>query len=482
MPRKQNTNEIREELQKLNNDPYISKFKRSCISSAIEFYRQLYNETLNLVSNSEDRNFFEQIHEREKVINSLKAKIALYESMENKRIDMNNTEIIEKAAKKIELFKTQVDETMKNKIVEMRCKLNMEHLRCDEKLNGVLNDLEKEKKLREITEESAKRVKVGYEEALQKISVFIEKHDAQIVRHREIENKLRAEIDKKQKENVELKFVKRKDDSRLIYLEEKIVIKSEIIGHLRNQISQMISTKNMISKINDTTFLREIESLANAYDDSCTNLLRIERMLEERDNQIDKMKEERLEFEKKIEVLISEVNNLKERLDESLKSSIDEKNMNFMKLTGDFENRKAAAIFHKNNFLSCCAEKKSLERKLKLNESVKDSLILKLDEINSKSSEAQTNLEIEREENKNIKNLLNSLTNGKFMENISEVDNYRKLLRCNVCDKRFKDTVINKCMHVFCSVCIEQRIAMRNRKCPHCCEVFNTNDIKRIFL
>jgi len=64
----------------------------------------------------------------------------------------------------------------------------------------------------------------------------------------------------------------------------------------------------------------------------------------------------------------------------------------------------------------------------------------------------------------------------------TEVDIYRRLLKCNSCHTRDKNAVITKCMHVFCRQCLDTRIETRQRKCPNCGEAFGAGDIRNIYL
>lgn len=63
-----------------------------------------------------------------------------------------------------------------------------------------------------------------------------------------------------------------------------------------------------------------------------------------------------------------------------------------------------------------------------------------------------------------------------------ELGNYKKLMKCNSCHIRDKNTVILKCMHCFCKTCLDIRLETRQRKCPNCGDAFGANDVKQIFL
>ncbi|TBU16199.1 hypothetical protein CWI42_040080 [Ordospora colligata] len=86
-------------------------------------------------------------------------------------------------------------------------------------------------------------------------------------------------------------------------------------------------------------------------------------------------------------------------------------------------------------------------------------------------------------ETKKLHGVLKSLrSGGDDVDLLTQMERYRGLLRCTLCDSRFKNTAIIKCMHCFCEECINSRIKMRDRKCPSCNEPFNTSDVRKIYL
>ena len=55
------------------------------------------------------------------------------------------------------------------------------------------------------------------------------------------------------------------------------------------------------------------------------------------------------------------------------------------------------------------------------------------------------------------------------------------MLRCSVCQDRFKEVAITRCFHLFCKECIETNLANRHRKCPMCGEKFGHDDVKQVY-
>ncbi|KAF2474079.1 E3 ubiquitin-protein ligase-like protein bre1 [Lindgomyces ingoldianus] len=58
----------------------------------------------------------------------------------------------------------------------------------------------------------------------------------------------------------------------------------------------------------------------------------------------------------------------------------------------------------------------------------------------------------------------------------------RSMLQCQVCKNNFKNTVLKTCGHVFCDDCVQDRLALRARKCPNCGKAFGGNDLMRVHI
>lgn len=64
---------------------------------------------------------------------------------------------------------------------------------------------------------------------------------------------------------------------------------------------------------------------------------------------------------------------------------------------------------------------------------------------------------------------------------VEALEQYKKALRCSLCDTNVKNSVISKCMHAFCDNCLSDRLKARQRKCPNCQIDFGANDIKKLY-
>lgn len=62
-----------------------------------------------------------------------------------------------------------------------------------------------------------------------------------------------------------------------------------------------------------------------------------------------------------------------------------------------------------------------------------------------------------------------------------QLEAYKRLVRCSVCNDRNKSCVITRCYHCFCKECIEDNLEKRIRKCPGCGISFGDKDVHAIW-
>ena len=120
--------------------------------------------------------------------------------------------------------------------------------------------------------------------------------------------------------------------------------------------------------------------------------------------------------------------------------------------------------------------------------------VLKATEVSSKKankelSEYKTQL-VEKDKlienyfkksNPDLKFDLTKLKADDFITARLEVDELRKKVMCEVCNKRQKNKIIAKCYHQFCGQCLDDCLDRRERKCPTCGEKFSHNDLKQVY-
>ncbi|KAL6567112.1 hypothetical protein OROMI_015516 [Orobanche minor] len=61
-----------------------------------------------------------------------------------------------------------------------------------------------------------------------------------------------------------------------------------------------------------------------------------------------------------------------------------------------------------------------------------------------------------------------------------EIKDCKAILKCGVCFDRPKEVVIVKCFHLFCNQCIQRNLEIRHRKCPGCGTAFGQSDVRLV--
>lgn len=101
----------------------------------------------------------------------------------------------------------------------------------------------------------------------------------------------------------------------------------------------------------------------------------------------------------------------------------------------------------------------------------------------SKENERLKIKDVMNEESKDKEKLKeNSRKDENLNEIIDENEKMRQRLKCSVCNMRYKDTIIIRCYHTFCEVCIKKCISSRSRYCPFCREKFSESEVKNFYL
>lgn len=274
---------------------------------------------------------------------------------------------------------------------------------------------------------------------------FIKKIEKMNFEFENFYKKNNEENEKINKENFELKMKLKETKNELEIKNEKYKKLKEEIENTQNILSDTNKEnkndagifKGPVAAVNASTgdyfmLYQEIIRLTNLYEKSLEHAILYEKMKETANVTVSGTTSETASECVSREMCCQK---LKELENKNL-LILNAENLKYEKLMNDFIERKNAANYHKRNAIKNYEELEALKKRLEFG-------------------------------NKEI---------------VNDLENYRKLLRCTSCDRNYKDTIILKCMHVFCKECIDNRIKTRNRNCPTCNENFHTADIKKIYL
>ncbi|XP_076894352.1 E3 ubiquitin-protein ligase BRE1-like 2 [Bidens hawaiensis] len=243
------------------------------------------------------------------------------------------------------------------------------------------------------------------------------------------------------------------------------------------------------------SYISEIETIGQAYEDMQTQNQHLLQQVMERDDYNIKLVSESVKMKQTHTSLLSEKQALEKHLQQvnskvdSLKSRIAhyEEQMNSCiahALKSTEEDRHLAINLENSKW-----ELANAEKELKCLKSLLSSSEKEYDQFCRKMEEVQEELENERmdckkldEELVELNMKIAELTLGSGEAAIQkledEIKECKSILRCGVCFDRPKEVVIVKCYHLFCNPCIQRNLEIRHRKCPACGMAFGQNDVR----
>ncbi|KAK9079049.1 hypothetical protein SSX86_000718 [Deinandra increscens subsp. villosa] len=243
------------------------------------------------------------------------------------------------------------------------------------------------------------------------------------------------------------------------------------------------------------SYISEIETIGQAYEDMQTQNQHLLQQVMERDDYHIKLVSESVKMKQSHTSLLSEKQTLEKQLQQvnskvdSLKSRIAhyEEQMNSCithALKSTEEDRRLAINLENSKW-----ELSNADKELKCLKSLLSSSEKEYDQIHRKTEEIQEELDNERMERKKLDEELvelnmkiTELTIGSGEAAIKkledEIKDCKSILKCGVCFDRPKEVVIVKCYHLFCNPCIQRNLEIRHRKCPGCGMAFGQNDVR----
>ncbi|OMO57925.1 Zinc finger, RING-type [Corchorus olitorius] len=256
------------------------------------------------------------------------------------------------------------------------------------------------------------------------------------------------------------------------------------------ELTEAIKSKDRESE----TYISEIETIGQAYEDMQTQNQHLLHQMTERDDYNIKLVSESVKTKQAYNLFLSEKQTLAKQL-QQVNSSIESVKM---RITHNEEQIKVCLTDaikstqeDRHVMISLETAKWELadaEKELKWLKSAATSSEKDYEQLQRKVDELQVKLDKERSQRKKLEEELTEL-NSKAAELSSEtgetairklqdeIKNCKNILKCGVCFDRPKEVVIVKCYHLFCNPCIQRNLEIRHRKCPGCGTAFGQNDV-----
>ncbi|KAM7523180.1 hypothetical protein LguiA_013082 [Lonicera macranthoides] len=243
------------------------------------------------------------------------------------------------------------------------------------------------------------------------------------------------------------------------------------------------------------SYISEIETIGQAYEDMQTQHQHLLQQVAERDDYNIKLVSESVKAKQAQSSLVSEKQVLEKQLQQvntsldSLKTRIDhcEEQMKVYimeALKSTQEDRRLAINLETSKWELTDAEKELKWLKSALSSSEKEH-----EQIRRKMDEIQMELDSERRErkkvdeeveewNRKVEELTSETGEVAIQKLQDEIKDCKSMLKCGVCFDRPKEVVIVKCYHLFCNACIQRNLEIRHRKCPGCGTAFGQSDVR----
>ncbi|XP_071712414.1 E3 ubiquitin-protein ligase BRE1-like 2 [Rutidosis leptorrhynchoides] len=272
---------------------------------------------------------------------------------------------------------------------------------------------------------------------------------------------------------------------------------ADLMAKLDESDRDVLELKEAI-KIKDgesESYISEIETIGQAYEDMQTQNQHLLQQVMERDDYNIKLVSESVKMKQSHISLLSEKQTLDEQLQhvnsavESLKSRIAyfEEQMNsciIHALKSTEEDRHLSVNLENSKWELANADKelKCLKSLLSSSEKEHDQIRRKMDEIQEELDNERLDKKKLDEELADLNMKVTELTLGSSEAAIQklqdDIKDCKSILKCGVCFDRPKEVVIVKCYHLFCNPCIQRNLEIRHRKCPACGMAFGQNDVR----
>ncbi|KAL6070266.1 E3 ubiquitin-protein ligase BRE1B [Balamuthia mandrillaris] len=358
------------------------------------------------------------------------------------------------------------------------------------------------KQLQELTQKERE-----WSEKYREVKILLECYQSQPKEQRDLVELRKSEkLLKEEKEEVLARLQLCENDKQALEQDKESTKYQQLLEQKKELSRALAKSEQTIAQLSSQlegqksqaeAWVQEIEAIGSAYEDMQEQNTRLLNQLTEKDDANTKLMAERIKSEQlqhlmkeeknallhKMKLASEETTKLKEVLSkETEKMKTLESKLASMSL----EAKQASALLETYKRAARESSEQLAELKIKY-----EHLNRSMAEFKKKLDETLANLESQENKNsrleedyQNVKRKLERVTGRGTVDSMleEELASVKKVLRCPVCNDRLKDTVITRCMHVFCSPCIQKNLSTRHRKCPGCGKSFGEKDVQSIYL
>ncbi|XP_051113494.1 E3 ubiquitin-protein ligase BRE1-like 2 isoform X2 [Andrographis paniculata] len=242
------------------------------------------------------------------------------------------------------------------------------------------------------------------------------------------------------------------------------------------------------------SYISEIETIGQAYEDMQAQNQRLLHLVTERDEFNIKLVSDSVKAKQSQSILLSEKEGLANQLKqvngslEALKSRInhfeEQMKVHFPEALSVIQEERPKVNYEVLKWQLTEAEKehKMLKSCLLSSEKEHEQLLRKIDDVKIQLNDDRSEGKKLDEEVDELKRRVDELTEetgeAAIQKLQDEIKDCKAIIKCGVCFDRPKEVVIVKCFHLFCNQCIQRNLEIRHRKCPGCGTAFGQNDVR----
>lgn len=362
-------------------------------------------------------------------------------------------------------------------------KKGIEIVKVEIPINPIKNDdelVEKNKLIKQLTEKLENYSELINQEIKQendRLRDQLSKNESDLVRIRNTRDELLNKINilERQKTNEEL--IKLNDDLllKMKYSEgEANTNEHEIIKELEESYKKLVSeiTVKVLNKVEQDNLIKKYQIEKTKADQKYFQIM--------------KLKDNLINENKIMKLTISKSNELIEK-NQDIEKAYADKLQQLQAINGDFQDTIHKLTYSNKKLneetnLKLIEINKLINKITGLNEELKEKSQAEISLKDSLSGKEVELIKLTKFKQKVTSQAQNGHGFGGLNDNEEELQGYRSMVKCSVCSKNWKDTVITVCGHVFCQQCTKERLNARLRRCPTCNKGFSTNDMLSIHL
>lgn len=256
-----------------------------------------------------------------------------------------------------------------------------------------------------------------------------------------------------------------------------------VINDLESRLKFKSFSKEIEMNDIETVLMDEIDNITSAYDKISTTNLQLEKSLVAANSKITEISKENFSYKNRLgqfEENKAFLEKEKKRLEEWKTTLVEETRMfqeRFIEMENSINEKDLKISEYKILITNLRTSAKLLEEESNLSNSNYRATKRELESLKAEFIHLKT----DHESNKKLCELFKGFCSSD-VEVVEDLERYKKVLRCSLCDTNIKNCVLVKCSHTFCDSCIDDRYKARHRKCPICQTEFNLADMKKIYL